>query len=111
MKAETIINITESGEIEWIGDQCPFDDLPLGKIRRRRLSTIQPTQCWKRVAFLTLRLLCGDRGPVAAFTRTWSGPWRVTILATGETAVFESRADAVGWEIETINGHLPNIDL
>jgi hypothetical protein len=35
----------------------------------------------------------------------------VTILSTGQSEVFDKRSDAVGWEIETINGHLPNIDL
>ncbi len=105
-----MITVLPDGQVQFLGDVPPVD-LPLGKIRRRRVSTIRPTNVWKRIAFLFLRYVCSDSGRVAAFTRTWTGPWRVRILATGETAVFDKRSDAAGWEIETINGHLPNIDL
>ena len=102
------ITILPSGEIEFLGDQCPVD-LPLANAVRRRVSTIHPTQCWKRVAFLTLRLLCGDRGLAAAFTRKWKGPWRATILATGQSAVFENRQAAIDWEYEVLTG--PRFEL
>ncbi len=105
----TTVTVLPNGDVQFLGED--LFDLPLGKIRRRRLSTIRPTCVWKLIAFLYLRRVCGEQGRVAAFTRKWKGPWRATILATGEAAVFEKRSDAIGWEIETINGHLPNFDL
>ncbi len=111
MKEKPItITILTNGDIQFLGDVCPLD-LPLGKAVRRRVSTIRPTRTWRLIVFLILRRVCGEQGRVAAWTRTWTGPWRCRILKTGETAVFETRAEAIGWEIETINGHLPNIDL
>ncbi len=97
------ITILPNGDVQFIEGQLPFD-LPLGKIRRRRVSVIEPNTFWKKKAFRVLRLVAGDTGRAAAFSRTWRGPWRVRILATGETAVFESRADAITWEVETLSG-------
>ena len=105
---DTVINITEDGNIEFIEGQMPFD-LHLGKGVRRRLSRIVPASPWKRVAFYTLRFLCGERGRAAAFTRTWKGPWRMTILSTGQTEVFDLRQAAVDRELEIITA--PRFDL
>ena len=103
-----IINVTKTGDVEWIGDKCPLD-LPLGKIRRRRVSTIRPVRFLKRMAFVILRTVFGETGRVAAFTRTWAGPWRCVILSTGQTEVFENRQAAVDWEYEVITQ--PAFDL
>lgn len=104
---DTIINVDEHGRIEFIGDTCPLN-LPLGKIRRRRLSTIRPERFAKRLAFLFCRL-AGDRGRVAQWTRTWAGPWRCRILSTGQTEVFDLRQAAVDWEMEIVSA--PKFDL
>ncbi len=106
MKTE-LINVAEDGSIEWIGDKCPLD-LPLGKIRRRRVSTIRPAHNGKRMVFQILRTVFGEQGRVAAFTRRWNGPWIATILSTGETAVFENRQAAIDWELEILRG--PNFE-
>ena len=103
-----IINVTKTGDVEWIGDKCPLD-LPLGKIRRRRVSTIRPVRFLKRMAFVILRTVFGETGRVAAFTRTWAGPWRCVILSTGQSAVFETRAEAIQWELEILRG--PRFEL
>jgi hypothetical protein len=102
------ITILPSGEIEFLGDTCPID-LPLANPVRRRVSTIQPTVWWKRTAFLFLRRVCGERGRVAAFTRRWKGPWKAVILATGESAMFDSRQAAIDWEYEVLSS--PRFDL
>ena len=54
------------------------------------------------MAFKFLRRIFGEAGRVADWTRTWAGPWRCVILATGQSAVFESREEAICWEIEVL---------
>ncbi|HXJ55423.1 MAG TPA: hypothetical protein VNU68_02050 [Verrucomicrobiae bacterium] len=102
------ITILPDGTVEFLGDTCPLD-LPLANPVRRRVSTIQPTVWWKRTAFLFLRRVCGERGRVAAFTRRWKGPWKAVILATGQSAVFDSRQAAIDWEYQVLTG--PKFDL
>jgi hypothetical protein len=96
------ITINTDGSIEFLGDTCPLD-LPLANAVRRRVSVIEPTKFWKKKAFQILRRVAGETGAAAAFTRRWSGPWRVTILATGQTEVFQERSDAIAWEINLLN--------
>jgi len=98
------LTIEPDGQVSYIGT-LPID-LPLANPVRRRVSTIQPTVVWKRTAFLFLRRVCGDDGRVAAFTRTWSGPWTATILATHQTATFNTRAEAIAWELDILNPDL-----
>ncbi len=93
------ITILPDGQVQFLGDACPLD-LPLVDPIRRRVSKIQPAHnVWKRIAFLLVRRCFGELGRAADWTRTWSGSWRATILATGQSAVFESRAEAIAWEI------------
>jgi hypothetical protein len=101
MKTQTIF-IEPDGSVSFLGDTCPID-LPLANPVRRRVSTIQPTVWWKRKAFLFLRRVCGEQGRAAAFTRTWRCRWRATILATGQSAVFERREEAVAWELTILS--------
>jgi hypothetical protein len=108
MKYQTRIKIRADGMIEFLGDVCPVD-LPLEKATRRRVSTILPTQSAKRIAFRLLRFVAGDRGAVAAWTRTWAGPWRATILRTGDTELFDDRQAAIDWEYSVINS--PKFEL
>ncbi len=105
---DTVINVTEDGSLEFIEGQMPIN-LPTTNGVRRRLSRIVPASPWKRMAFHTLRFLCGERGRAAAFTRTWKGPWRMRILSTGQTEVFELRQAAVDRELEILTD--PRFDL
>lgn len=102
------ITIRPDGTVEFLGDVCPVD-LPLANRRRRRVSTIQPVSVLKRAAFRILRRVAGDTGRIAAWTRTWTGPWRATILATGQSEVFLDRQAAINWEYEVINS--PRFEL
>ncbi len=95
------ITINPDGSVEFLGDTCPVD-LPLIHPMRRRVSRIEPQPFWRRVAFKSLRLVAGETGRVAAFIRTWSGPWTARILATGQTQTFNARAEAIAWEIEQL---------
>jgi hypothetical protein len=107
--SQMIINIEPDGQISFLGDLPAGLDLPLANPRRRRVSTIQPVSLAKRWAFLFLRKVAGDTGRVAAWTRTWKCKWRATILATGQTAVFENRQAALDWEYEILTG--PKFEL
>jgi len=102
------ILILPDGTVQFLGDD-PGVDLPLGKVRRTRVSTILPCTAAKRCAFRVIRWLCGDRGSAAAWTRTWKCEWRATILATGESAVFENRQACVDWEYQVLSG--PKFEL
>jgi hypothetical protein len=94
------ITILPDGSVSFLGE-CPVD-LPLLNAVRRRVSKIEPKRFWKKKAFQVLRLVAGDTGRVAAFTRTWSGKWTARILATGETYTAETRAECIRWEIEQL---------
>lgn len=100
----------ETGTVEYFGDVAPLN-IPVIPLRKRRVSEILPKGLVKRIAFRILRRTFGDVGKVSEWTRQWQGPWVATILATGERSTWNTRADALAWEIEVINGHLPNIDL
>lgn len=91
-----------NGEVEWIEGE-PF--IPVINVKRRRLSHVTPAFAPIRLPlFKLLRRVFGDRGRVAAWTRTWRGPWKVKIVATGEWSLFEKRSDAIAWEMEQVQG-------
>lgn len=102
------ITLLPDGTVEFLGDD-PGIDLPLANAVRRRVSTIRPVRFLKGLAFRILRTVFGDTGRAAAFTRKWKGPWRATILATGQSAVFLDRQAAIDWEYEVLTG--PKFEL
>ena len=72
----------------------------LGPIQAvRRGGRVVPVNPIRRTAFRLLRWLFGDRGRVAAWTRTWSGPWLV-VVPTGALGPFADRDAAVQAEVE-----------
>lgn len=103
------ITLKPNGSVEWVGD-APFT-LPVTNVRKRRVSRIVPVNLWKRVCFRLLRLCFGDEGRVAKWTRTWSGPWRGRILATGETFEDGNRLCVIAWEIVTLESNTAKFDL
>jgi hypothetical protein len=88
------------GAITTIGDPLP-EIASLGTVQRKRISHIRPVDQPKRALFILLRRLFGDRGRVAAWTRTWEGPWEVQFIHQPEwrCAVFFDRNNAVDWEL------------
>ena len=66
----------------------------------RRGGYVLPASPSKRAAFRLLRRVFGDRGRVAAWTRTWSGPWLVQMSPTGDVlGPFANRDAAVRAEV------------
>jgi len=105
MKTE-IITISKDGKsVEFIEGQSSLN-LPLGNGKRTRLSHIRPEKFWKKAAFIFLRKSFGDTGRIAGWTRTWKCEWRATIISTGQTEVFDTRDEAIAWELEILNGAL-----
>lgn len=86
------------GEVEVIGEPV----MVLGVGQQRRASHILPVNLVKRAAFVLLRLVFGERGKVAAWTRNWVGPWVCVILATGQTKTYQSRRALLDWEREVL---------
>ena len=87
------------------------DDFPLeavGIVEKRRASYVWPVHPIKRLAFVGLRLLFGERGCVAAWCRSWYGPWQVRFADNPHVVVFtaQSRRVCIAWEIKQLNQRL-----
>lgn len=103
IKADGTIKFLESKEINLDG---------IGAQTRCRASRIMPYHPAKWIAFDLLRYLFGETGRVAAWTRTWKGPWIAILLPpyTGSSAdnsfVSMSRQDCLSWEREQLEEQL-----
>ena len=88
--------------IEPDGRMVTFGDAPelesLGTVKRQRVSHILPVHADKQIAFRILRILFGERGRVAAWTRTWCGPWIVLMVNSRKVFAHPSRAVCIQWE-------------
>lgn len=95
-------------------DGCEFNlqrtkaSQPLGQVESRRASRILPVNIFKRCAFIALRKLFGDRGKVAAFTRTWRGPWTCRVIGSPRRFTAPSRTLCINWEDEVLNERIEN---
>lgn len=70
--------------------------------RLARGGHVWPLHPLKRAAFRWLRHKFGDKGRVAAWTRTWRGPW-VVVLPGGHVRLpgeFTTHGDAVKAEVQ-----------
>jgi len=75
----------------------------LGPVREvRRGGHVVPAGRLRRAAFRLLRRLFGNRGRVAAWTRTWAGPWLVILPAGNVLGPFAGRDAAVRAEVESL---------
>lgn len=90
------------GSIKILGDAPPELAALLGEGTRRRASSILPLHRGKRAWFLFLRLLFGERGRVAEWTRQWQGPWWTKVFATGDEFIHQSRKVCLKWEHERL---------
>ncbi len=100
MKTITV-TVLPNGDVQFLGED--LFDLPLGKVKRRRLSRIVPLSLWKRIAFFALRRVCGEQGRVAAFTRKWNCEWEVRLIGRPGTFRSMDRSACVAWEMEAFN--------
>ena len=89
------------------------DDFPLeavGVVDKRRASHVLPVQPIKRLAFIGLRLVFGERGRIAEWCRSWYGAWQVRFADNPHVVVFtaQSRRVCIQWEIKQLNERLAN---
>jgi hypothetical protein len=96
-----VLFVACDGTIEVIGDP-PLELEQIGDCRRERASSIVPVHIGKRIAFLLLRAIFGERGITAEWTRGWYGPWLCLLYATGETFTHQSRKVCLKWEQERL---------
>jgi hypothetical protein len=74
----------------------------------RRASHVEPVSPGLRVLFHGLRMLFGEYGRMASFTRAWPCYWRVNLSPIGGPVlpgVWRDRADAIAAEVEHLNAH------
>lgn len=93
MKTQNLF-VRSDGTIQVVGDM----PLELGDPVTHRASSIVPLHRGKRLAFMLLREIFGERGHIAAWTRTWHGPWIGLLFATNESYVHQSRWVVLKWE-------------
>lgn len=101
------ILIHPDGTLEMLhSDALPLAGLGAGTLRRA--SHVLPGHPLKRLAFITLRALFGERGRVAGWARRWRGPWEVSWAETPHVVVFThpSRRVCIEWEIDRLNERL-----
>jgi hypothetical protein len=111
MKA-TLITVHEDGSMSCLKTELIDAMLTnLGPSRQRRVSHIWPVNPVKRIGFRALRALCGERGRVSEWCRSWRGPWEVRFVDSLNhrrigAVVFShpSRRVCLEWEIEQLNG-------
>lgn len=105
-----IVIIGPDGEMEFINAEPLAGLLHEGQASVKRASRVEPVSPIKRLAFRVIRRLVSDESRLAAWTRTWKGPWVADMALSGgpvltgaEGKGFASRQAAIGAEIEWIN--------
>ena len=70
-------------------------------VSRRRVSHIWPKSLVLRLVFMMIRLVAGDEGVLAHWTRRWRCQWTVRWVEAPHVVVYESRRrdECIRWEI------------
>lgn len=89
--------VIRDGVVTGFADEVSFDGLDVAKVDKQRVSHVLPASFVKRVLFVVLRLLVGEQGRVANWTRQWSGDWLV-VIDRHHYGPFTSRAQAINFE-------------
>lgn len=97
------LHVKKGGDIWTLGD-LPDGMLPEYTRSKRRVSHILPVHPVKRLAFRFLRMTFGERGRVAAWTRSWKGPWQASIIGSHRYFSHMSRRVCLEWERAVIEG-------
>lgn len=104
-KKEVILHVQPDGTIKCLGgdDLKPLENL--GSLSKERVSHILPVNKYKKFAFKTLRYVFGETGKISNYTRSWKGPWEVTIIHSGEKFTSQNRCDCIEWETKKLGGN------
>ncbi len=100
------LTIDEQGDAIFLAS--PENDvfLELGSVITKRASHVLPTRWIYRQAFRLLRMMFGDKGRVAQWTREWNTTWLVDTRPVGGPKLpehFISRQDAIDREVQFLN--------
>src|ERR1700676_402677 len=76
------MTIEEDGNAVFLATDSADIFLEMGTVITRRASHVLPSAFWKRQVFRVLRTFTPDIGRIAAWTRTWKGPWLVDTRPT-----------------------------
>lgn len=101
MSCQIVVN--QDGSIEFIKDAAsPMNGLAsqVARINTVRASNVMPYSSLKRVAFILIRTLFGDRGVVADWTRRWKGPHIAEMVDGVTLGPFPSREVALEREVK-----------
>lgn len=92
------LSVNLDGTIEQIvsDDMIQID----GDREVRRASNVLPLDPMKRIAFVALRKIFGEKGRVSDWTRTWKGPQIVKIVDGPILGPFRDRKTALDREVQ-----------
>ena len=102
------VTIDEDGNNVFLKTDATDCFLEQGEVITRRASHVLPVAFWKRQAFRLLRTLVPDTSRLAAWSRTWRGPWLVDTAPTAGVVLqgrWMSRQDAIDAEVAFLNDY------
>lgn len=97
MKTITLY-VTES-EVSTVGEMPPVI-IGLGQPTKERASHVVPLRPHTRAIFYWLRNHLGSLG--TRLSRHLPGPWKATIIETGEIFISHSRQRCIQWEVNEL---------
>ena len=93
--------IIRNGTITGFADEIRLNGLDVRHQTKSRVSSVLPSTPVKKALFRLLRALCEDNSSLAAWTRTWRGPWTVQIDRKNY-GPFKARHQAIAFEKQEI---------
>ena len=102
------ITFNPDGTAEHLGDEHSEAAklLPDATRRTARASNIEPCHWALRAAFHAVRTAVGDKGTLAAWTRTWPCLWRVRVVGGPVLpGCYRDRGEAIAAEVKWLEEH------
>ena len=102
------ITFNPDGTAEHLGDEhCPAAKLlPSAARRTVRASNIEPCNWALRAAFHAVRAAVGDKGTLAAWTRSWACLWRVRVVGGPVLpGCYRDRGEAIAAEVKWLEAN------
>jgi len=104
-----IATIREDGTLVVLDNEASHCFRDGASVRTQRASHVEPDNMVCRLVFHVLRLVFGDKGWMAKFTRYWPCLWRVNISPIGGDILagrWRDRQAAIDAEVEWLNENL-----
>lgn len=100
-----IVQFDEEGNARMLScDELSLESI--GPVTKQRASHVEPARPLRRLLFRSLRMIFGESGLVAAWTRRMQGPWMVRIDGSGTLFRHASREVCIAWEIDYLQQKL-----